>query len=329
MGVELDEERKRNVAEAVKVNPEQRMLIDGKLVEADSGKTFENVNPATEEVIGEVTDASSAEMLRAIDAARRAFDETDWSTNHAFRKQCLEQLHEALQAEQEELREQLILEVGCPRMTTNGPQLDAPISEAFAWPAKEIDEFEWETVLPDATNIQGSVDSRRIWREPVGVVGAIVPWNFPFEVTSHKLGQALATGNTVVLKPAPDTPWNATLLGRIVAEKTDIPAGVLNVVTVLGPPDRRGAHALAQGRHDLVHRLDRGRAAHHGEGRRHHEARLPRARRQVGHDRARRRRPQHRHPDGHGRLLPRRAGLCHSDAHAAAAGRATTRASSC
>ena len=63
------------------------------------------------------------------------------------------------------------------------------------------------------------------------MVGAIVPWNFPFEVTSHKLGQALATGNTVVLKPAPDTPWNATLLGRIVAEKTDIPAGVLNVVT--------------------------------------------------------------------------------------------------
>ena len=94
-----------------------------------------------------------------------------------------------------------------------------------------IDEFEWETVLPDAINIQGSVDSRRIWREPVGVVGAIVPWNFPFEVTSHKLGQALATGNTVVLKPAPDTPWNATLLGRIIAEQTDIPPGVVNIVT--------------------------------------------------------------------------------------------------
>ncbi len=109
------------MAEAVKVNPEQRMLIDGKLVEADSGKTFDNVNPATEEVIGQVADASTAEMHRAIDAARRAFDETDWSTNHAFRKRCLEQLHEALQAEQEELREQLILEVGCPRMTTQRP----------------------------------------------------------------------------------------------------------------------------------------------------------------------------------------------------------------
>ena len=116
-------------------------------------------------------------------------------------------------------------------MTTNGPQLDAPISEAFAWPAKTIDEYEWETVLPDAMTITGQVNSRRIWHEPLGVVGAIVPWNFPFEVTSHKLGQALATGNTVILKPAPDTPWNATLLGRLIAEKTDIPAGVVNVVT--------------------------------------------------------------------------------------------------
>ena len=100
-----DDERMTTVSEAVKVNPEQRMLIDGKLVEADSGKTFENVNPATEEIIGSVADASTAEMQRAIDSSRRAFDETDWSTNHAFRKRCLEQLDEALHAEQEELRE--------------------------------------------------------------------------------------------------------------------------------------------------------------------------------------------------------------------------------
>ena len=73
--------------------------------------------------------------------------------------------------------------------------------------------------------------TRKVWREPVGVVGAIVPWNFPFEVTIQKIGQALATGNTVVLKPAPNTPFNATRLGRLIAEKTDIPAGVVNVVT--------------------------------------------------------------------------------------------------
>ena len=80
-------------------------------------------------------------------------------------------------------------------------------------------------------SLTGVNTTRKVWREPVGVVGAIVPWNFPFEVTIHKLGQALATGNTVVLKPAPDTPFNATRLGRLIAEQTDIPAGVVNVVT--------------------------------------------------------------------------------------------------
>src|SRR5581483_937571 len=77
----------------------------------------------------------------------------------------------------------------------------------------------------------GSRSWRTVTKEPVGVVGAIVPWNFPFEVTLQKVGQALATGNTIIVKPAPHTPWNATRLGRLVAEKTDIPPGVLNVVT--------------------------------------------------------------------------------------------------
>jgi aldehyde dehydrogenase (NAD+) len=70
-----------------------------------------------------------------------------------------------------------------------------------------------------------------VYKEPMGVVGAIVPWNYPFEVSINKIAQILATGNTTILKPAPDTPWNATRLGRLVAEKTDIPAGVFNVVT--------------------------------------------------------------------------------------------------
>jgi aldehyde dehydrogenase (NAD+) len=218
------------VAQQLKVSPETRMLIDGKLVEAESGRTFENVNPATEEVLGVVADGSAADMHRAIAAARRAFDETDWSTNRSFRQRCLEQLQEALEAEREDLREELILEVGCPRMVTHGPQLDGPLEGALRYPAKLIDEFPWETELPDA-DFRGTINTRRIWKEPAGVVGAIVPWNYPLEVTLNKLGQALATGNTVVLKPAPDTPWNATHLGRLVAERTDIPAGVLNVVT--------------------------------------------------------------------------------------------------
>ena len=210
---------------------ENRILIDGKLVEAESGKTFANINPATEDVLGEVADASVADMHRAIDAARRAFDETDWSTNRVLRQRCLLQLQEALEAEREALREELILETGCPRMLTFGPQLDAPMNEALRYPAKLIDEYGWETELPNAIDLQGNPAIRRVWKEPVGVVGAIVPWNFPFEVTINKLGQALATGNTVVLKPAPDTPWNATFLGRLIAERTDFPPGVVNVVT--------------------------------------------------------------------------------------------------
>ena len=210
---------------------EPRMLVDGKLVEGEAG-TFANINPATEDVLGEVTDASNADMRRAIDAARRAFDDTDWSTNRALRKACLLQLHEAIEGEVEQLREELIREVGCPRAVTHGPQLDAPLQDGLKYPARLIDEFPWEDDLGDAfVSVTGRMIRRKVWHEPVGVVGAIVPWNFPFEVTIHKLAQALATGNTVVLKPAPNTPFNATRLGRLIAEHTDIPAGVVNVVT--------------------------------------------------------------------------------------------------
>jgi aldehyde dehydrogenase (NAD+) len=207
------------------------MLVDGELIGSDSGKTFDNVNPATEKIIGKVADASNAEMHRAIDAARRAFDETDWSTNRELRKRCLSQLQEALANEREELREELILEVGCPRMTTHANQLDIPLVGALGYPIKLIDEYAWRTDLPEITDRRGTRNTRQVWKEPVGVVGAIVPWNFPLEVTLNKLGQALGTGNTVILKPAPDTPWNATRIGRLVAEHTDFPPGVLNVVT--------------------------------------------------------------------------------------------------
>src|SRR5262252_9208245 len=109
------------------------MLIDGALVDALSGRQFDNVNPATEEVLGQVADGGHADMGRAIAAARRAFDETDWSTNHAFRKRCLLQLHEAIVSEQEEMRHELVAEVGCPIALTYGSQLDAPLSDALLW----------------------------------------------------------------------------------------------------------------------------------------------------------------------------------------------------
>jgi aldehyde dehydrogenase (NAD+) len=209
---------------------EVRMLIGGELVESASGKRFENINPATEEVLGEVADASAEDMQRAIAAARRAFDDSDWSTNRSLRQRCLQQLQEALESEREEYRQELIAEVGTPLIMTYAAQLDWPLEEALRYPARMIDEFHWERNLPDG-NMMGMSSKRAVWKEAIGVVGAIVPWNYPLEVTLNKLGPILATGNTVVLKPAPDTPWNATRLGRLVAEHTDIPAGVVNVVT--------------------------------------------------------------------------------------------------
>ncbi len=209
---------------------EVRMLIDGQLIEAASGKRFNNINPATEEVIGQVADGDAADMRRAIAAARRAFDETDWSTNKELRKRCLLQLQEALESERELLRAELVAEVGTPIAMTYAAQLDMPMAEALRFPVKLMDEFPWERDLGEAES-RGIRSRRCVVKEPVGVVGAIVPWNFPFEVTINKLAPILATGNTTVIKPAPDTPWNATRLGRLIAERTDIPPGVVNVVT--------------------------------------------------------------------------------------------------
>lgn len=209
---------------------ELRMLIDGELVEAEGGATFDNVNPATEEVLGQVASGSAGDMARAVAAARRAFDTTAWATDGAFRKRCLLQLQAALEAEKEEMRAELIAEVGCPLLSTFGPQLDVPLREALTWPAAQIETFEWSRSIGVANAFGLGDNEREVWKEPIGVVGVIVPWNFPVEIILNKLGPALAMGNTVVLKPAPDTSWNATRIGRLIAEKTDFPAGVVNIV---------------------------------------------------------------------------------------------------
>ena len=177
-----------------------------------------------------MADAGHEDMEAAIAAARQAFDETDWATNKDLRKQCMTQLQAALEQEQELLRAELVAEVGTPILMTYGPQLDAPLGEALKWPTAYIDEFEWERDLPIGTAFGGRA-WRKVVKEATGVVAAIVPWNYPLEVTLNKLGPALATGNTVILKAAPNTPWNATRIGRLVAEHTDFPPGVLQVVT--------------------------------------------------------------------------------------------------
>jgi aldehyde dehydrogenase (NAD+) len=228
---------------------ESRMLVDGKLVEAASGKTYGNINPATEEVVGQVADGGPEDMDRAIEAARRAFEETDWSTNRAFRQRCLQQLKDALDKEKETLRQQIVTEVGAPIMLTYAVQEDSCI-EDMQWEIDLIDRYEWERDLP-VHEFMGMRSARKVVHEPVGVVGAITPWNFPFMLNLSKITPALAAGNTVVLKPAPDTPWSATFIGRLALEQTDIPPGVLNVVTS-GDPAAVGEVLTADPRVDMI-----------------------------------------------------------------------------
>ncbi len=204
------------------------LLIDGKLTSGSAG-TFPTLNPATEEVLGTAADADAADMGRAIDAARRAFDETDWSRNTQLRVRCVRQLRDAMREHIEELRELTISEVGAPRMLTAAAQLEGPVGD-LGFAADTAETYEWNQDLGEAAPL-GIPTRRTIAREAVGVVGAITPWNFPHQINLAKLGPALAAGNTVVLKPAPDTPWCAAVLGEIIVEHTDFPPGVVNIVT--------------------------------------------------------------------------------------------------
>jgi aldehyde dehydrogenase (NAD+) len=207
---------------------EPRLLIDGQLREAKRGATFTTENPATEEILGEVADADATDLDAAIGAARRAFDSSDWSSNLSRRIACLRQLHAAFEAHADEVRALTVAEAGSPLSFTHSAQLDEPVA-GLRWVADMAEGYRWEEDLGRAAPL-GMPSHRWVRREPNGVVGAITPWNVPHQINLAKLGPALAAGNTVVLKPAPDTPWCATVLGRLIAEETDIPAGVVNIV---------------------------------------------------------------------------------------------------
>jgi acyl-CoA reductase-like NAD-dependent aldehyde dehydrogenase len=226
---------------------DERMLIDGELQITRSKATFDVIHPASEQVAGHATDGTVDDMARAVAAARRAFDETDWSRDLEFRYHCLTQLHEALERNKERLRRVLITEVGCP-VTVSGSQIESPIAEVKHW-ADHGKAFEYlvdnglhETPLGPAR--------RKIHYEPVGVVGAITPWNVPFYLNVAETVPALMAGNTVVLKPAQLTPWSGSEYGRVVAEETDIPPGVFNVV--VSNANEVGAALSADPRVDMI-----------------------------------------------------------------------------
>lgn len=226
---------------------DERMLIDGELQHTPSGATFDVIHPATELVAGQATDGTVEDMARAVGAARRAFDETDWSRDIEFRYHCLTQLHDAFERNRERLRRVVITEVGCPVKVT-GSQIETPIEEIRHW-AEHGKNFSY-LVDNGVHDTPMGPARRKIHYEPVGVVGAITPWNSPLYLNVAETVAALMAGNTVVLKPAQLTPWSGSEYGRIVAEETDIPPGVFNVV--VSNANEVGAALSADPRVDMI-----------------------------------------------------------------------------
>jgi acyl-CoA reductase-like NAD-dependent aldehyde dehydrogenase len=212
------------------------LYIDGTWSDAQGGAAFDLVNPANEGVIGKVANASRADLERAITAARRAFDQGPWRKTSRFdRARVLRRLVDGLTARKEELRQLLIAMAGA-EYVTHPIQLDLPL-ELLGNYARLAATFEFEQVLPvvvSQTPLGAQVNNSIAYHQPVGVCGLIPTWNFPLFVTAQKIGPALATGCTMVLKPSPYAPLIDLLVAEVL-EGCDLPAGVFNVVTGESP----------------------------------------------------------------------------------------------
>lgn len=208
----------------------KKLLIDGKWVAASSGKTFETLDPATGEVLGKVAEGDKADIDLAVKAARRAFESSAWSKMTASeRGRIIWKLGDLIEENGDELAELETLDNGKPISVSRAA--DIPLAaDLFHYMAG------WTTKIDGSTfpiSIPRGEYLAYTRREPIGVVGQIIPWNFPLLMAAWKLGPALATGCTVVLKPAEQTPLSAVRLGELALE-AGIPAGVLNIVTGYG-----------------------------------------------------------------------------------------------
>jgi betaine-aldehyde dehydrogenase len=200
-----------------------RLFLDGAWVPPATSATLDVVNPHTEEPIARVAEAAPADVDRAVAAARRAFDHGPWPRLRPDeRADVMEKLLAALQARADELATTITQEMGAPISFSHMGQVMAAtmVLDYFTRLARE---YRFEEVRP------GMLGPCIVRREPVGVVGAIVPWNVPLFVTMLKLGPALAAGATVVLKPAPETPLDTIILAEAI-EAAGVPPGVVNVV---------------------------------------------------------------------------------------------------
>ena len=232
------------------MTPESRAFINGKLINAKSNKMFDNISPVSEDVIGQTADCSTEDMDMAITAARQAFDKTDWAVNHTFRLHCLTQLRDVLVNDIENIRSQVQAETGSPAgiCGQQGPQCDVPIGFIDTSLAL-IKNYKWS--INQGLARFGELESERlIEKEAIGVVGCITPWNVPLQINLAKIIPALSAGCSVVLKPAPDTPWAATLIGNA-AHHTDIPAGIINIVPS-SDPQKIGVQLVNDPRVDMI-----------------------------------------------------------------------------
>ncbi len=197
-------------------------LVGGSWIRADSGDTIDVTNPATGAVLGSVPKCGTEETNRAIAAATKAFE--SWSrTDLSVRVRLLHDLHDALLDNQEPLAQLLTAEQGKPVFEARG---EIAIGAAYIrWFAEEVRRAKGE-IVPAPTGDRRLL----VTRHPVGVVGAITPWNFPSSMLARKLGPALAAGCTVVAKPATATPYSGLAWGKL-AQDVGFPDGVLNIIT--------------------------------------------------------------------------------------------------
>jgi aldehyde dehydrogenase (NAD+) len=211
--------------------PSRRMLIDGSLVETE--RTFPSINPATGGVIGFAPEGTVADAEAAAAAARKAFDTSRWATDVDLRIHCLEQFHRVLVDHRDELAALTTAEVGATPALLAGAQLDKPI-EIVRYYADLLKTF---PMTDDLGNVEsyGMQHHRWVEKEAAGVVAAIVAFNYPNQLALAKLAPALAAGCTVVLKGAPDAPLVTLALGELIANHTDIPPGVVNVLSSTDP----------------------------------------------------------------------------------------------
>jgi aldehyde dehydrogenase (NAD+) len=206
----------------------KRLLIDGRRVEAASGKTFASINPATGETLAQVAEGDAEDIDRAVDAARRAFEGAWGRTKPAERQTILLRFADLVEQHFEEFAALDTLDMGAPlSRTRNNRRRALGMLRYYAGLATTVEGRTVENSL-----LGGEYFSYTL-REPVGVVGAIIPWNAPLSSSLWKIGPALATGCTVVLKPAEEAPLTPLWLGELALE-AGVPPGVLNVVPGYG-----------------------------------------------------------------------------------------------